>query len=98
MARQPDEGVARPRLVASDRHRADRGEQGGVVPLADQHLLQLRQQLRLVHPGQHQRPPRHTQQRAQRRLVGTVAADVADDGVHRARRAEHGVEEVAADE
>jgi hypothetical protein len=68
------------------------------VPLAHEHLLQLGQQLRLVHPGQHERAPGDAQQRTQRGLVGAVAADVADDRVHRAGRAEDGVEEVAADE
>ena len=73
------------------------GEQRPVVALAHQHLLQLGQQLRLVDAGQHQRAPRHPQQRAERGLVGPVPADVADDRVHRPGRAEHGVEEVAAD-
>jgi hypothetical protein len=79
---QADERVVPALGLRSDGDRADRGEQPMVVPLADQHLLQFRQHLRLVDPGEHQRPPGHAQQRAERRLVRAVAGDVADDRVH----------------
>ena len=46
--------------------------------------------------GQHERAPGHAERDAQRRLVGTVAAHVADDGTDRAVVELDGVEEVAA--
>ncbi len=68
-----------------------------IVPLADQEPLQLRQHPLLGHPGQDERPPRHAQERPERRLVGAVARDVADDRVHGAVGVADGVEEVAAE-
>ena len=66
------------------------------MAFADQQPLQLRQQPLLAHPGEHQRAPRHPQERTERGLVGSVAGDVTDDRVHGAVGVAHGVEEVAA--
>ena len=81
---------------AGNRDHARGGEQPAVVAFADQQPLQFRQHPLLAHPGEHERPPRHPQQRPERGLVGAVAGDVADDRVHGAVGVAHGVEEVAA--
>ena len=62
------------------------GEQLPLVPLADQHLLQLGQQLRLVTPASTSARHDTRSSGAERRLVRAVPAHVADDRVHPCRR------------
>ena len=61
-------------------------------------VLQVRQQLVGGRARQHERPPGDPEADAQRGLVRTVPADVADHRVDRAVLRLHGVEEVAAEQ
>ena len=65
--------------------------------LADEYLLDRRQDGVVVHAGQDQGPPGHPQLHAERRLVDAVAADVADHHRQPVRRGLHDVVEVAAE-
>jgi hypothetical protein len=67
-----------------DRHGRHRGEDLLGVALVDEHVLQRGQHVLDVDAAERQRAPAHPQADAQRRLVGPVAADVADQEVHRA--------------
>ena len=83
--------------VGVERHHGDRGEPLVVAALGQQHLLDAAQHLGRREPGEHQRPPGDAQRDPERRLVGTVAAHVADQQVHAGRRL-HDVVEVAAEQ
>ena len=63
-----------------------------------EHVLEVGEQLAGRHAGEHERAPGDAQRDAERRLVGPVAADVADDGVDGPARHLHRVEEVAAEQ
>ena len=68
------------------------------MALVDEHVLQHGEDLVHVRAAQGQRPPRHAQADAQRRLVRAVTADVADHEVHGAVARLHEVVEVAAEQ
>ena len=68
------------------------------VPLDGEHVLEVVQERLRLDAGEHERAPGDAQRDAERRLVGPVAADVADDGVDGAAGRLHDVEEVAAEE
>ncbi len=81
-----------------DAQRRHRREDLGPVPLADEHLLQAVQGLRGVAARQHEGPPGNPQAHAERRLVGSVAAHVADQRLQRAVAEFDQVVEVAAEQ
>ena len=84
------------RAIRRDGHGRDGGEDLLGVALVDEHVLQRGQHAVDVRAAQGQRPPRHAQADAERRLVGAVAADVADHQVHGAVARLDEVVEVAA--
>ena len=84
--------------VRGDLDRAQRREDVGLVTLVRQHPVQRRQDLLLRMAGERQRPPGGAQAGAERRLVGAVAADVADHQVDRAVFELDGVVEVAPEQ
>ncbi len=95
MAGEPDR---RPRPVRGERDRAERREDVWRVALDDEHVLERVEQPLGRDAGQHQRPPRDPHADAERRLVGAVPGDVADQRLDRPVGGLDGVEEVPAEQ
>jgi hypothetical protein len=93
VAGQPDVGAA---AVGGDDDERQGGEDVGPVALGDEHLLERGQDLGGRALRERQRAPGDAQADAERRLVGAVAADVADRRVQRAVGQLDDVVEVAA--
>src|SRR5436309_3342477 len=67
------------------------------LPLANDDLLEDRQDLDMGHAGEHQGAPGDAQRHTQRRLVGAVARDIADQQVKQAVTGLDDVKEVTAE-
>src|SRR5262245_44536162 len=79
-----------------DDDRREGGEDLLGVSLADQYLLDGAEHRLIRYAGERQRPPRHAQLHAERRLLDAVPADVADEQGQAPRRGLDRVVEIPA--